>query len=515
MPRRGRTLAALVAAAFVGFWFAWPLATILRRGLAWEAFGDALGDGGLRHVAWFTLWQAAASTALTLVAGTLPAYVVARYRFPARRALLALVTLPFVLPSVVIGTAFLVLLPASWHRSVPAILLAHVTFNLAVVVRTVSGLWGRIDRGAEEAARTLGASRRQVARHVTWPLLRPAFFAAGSIVFLFTFTSYGVITILGGPRHPTLEVELYRQAVLLGNLPAACVIATVQLVAVGALLAWSSRAQARGAPAVRLRETTARPPHGREKLVVGAVGTLTALAVTVPLAVLAVRSVRPAGRWTLAGWRALGGEGWQTVATSVRFAVAAAIIATTVGAAAAFAVAGGGRLGRILDAGLMLPLGTSAVTLGFGLLITFDHDPVDLRASVVIIPLAQALVGIPFVTRSMLPVLRAVDPRLREAAATLGAPPWRAWWEVDARLALRPLLGGAGFAFAVSLGEFGATSFLSRRGRVTLPIAITKALARPGELNTARAMALATILLALSALVVFAVDRLRPEHSEW
>lgn len=515
MPHRLRLIAAGLAAGFVGMFFGWPLVTILARGLDRGVLADTLGNEGLRSVAWFTLWQAAASTALTLVVGLAPAYVIARFRFRGRRALLAAVTVPFVLPTVVVGAAFLALLPERWHQTVGAILVAHVFFNVAVVVRTVGGMWGQLDRGLEEAARTLGATPWQVARHVTFPILRPAVVAAASIVFLFTFSSYGVVVVLGGPRHATVEVELYRRAVLLGDIPVAAALSLLQLLALGALLAWWGRAQARSARALPVRAATGRPPQGRERVTVAVVAAVTVLAVGAPLARLVERSVRGRDGWTLAGWRAVGSDGWNALATSARFAVAAALIAVVVGGAAAFAVAGGGRLGRLLDTGLMLPLGTSAVTLGFGLLITFDTPPVDLRGSVVMIPLAHALVGTPFVVRSLLPVLRSIDPRLREAAASLGAPPWRAWFEVDVRLALRPLLAGAGFAVAVSLGEFGATSFLTRRGQRTLPTEIATALSRPGELSVLRAGALATVLLVASAGLVLAVDRLRPERGVW
>ena len=128
----------------------------------------------------------------------------------------------------------------------------------------------------------------------------------------------------------------------------------------------------------------------------------------------------------------------------------------------------------------MLPLGTSAVTIGFGFLITFDEAPLDLRGSWMLIPLAHALVATPFVVRAVLPVLRAIDPRLREAASTLGAAPGRVWWEVDRPLLARAALVGAAFAFAVSVGEFGATAFLARTGDPTLPIAIVRLLGRPG-----------------------------------
>jgi thiamine transport system permease protein len=157
----------------------------------------------------------------------------------------------------------------------------------------------------------------------------------------------------------------------------------------------------------------------------------------------------------------------------------------------------------------MLPLGTSAVTIGFGLLITMDRPPLDLRASPIIVPIAHALVATPFVVRALLPVLRAIDPRQREAAALLGAPPARTWAEVDLPVLARGAIVGAGFAFAVSIGEFGATSFLARSGTPTLPVAVVSLLARPGAINAGQAYALSVILMVVTALVVLAVDRFR------
>lgn len=171
------------------------------------------------------------------------------------------------------------------------------------------------------------------------------------------------------------------------------------------------------------------------------------------------------------------------------------------------------RLVRGFDALLMLPLGVSAVTVGFGFLITLDRPPLDLRASWWLVPLAQALVGVPFVVRTMLPVLRAVDGRLREAAAVLGASPWRVWREVDLPLVRRALLIAAGFAFAVSLGEFGATVFIARPDQPTLPVAVARLLGRAGELNYGQAMALSTILMVVCAGALLLLERARTDHS--
>ena len=299
------TIVAALAAApllFLAVFFVWPVAAIIGRGLSVSGVRDVLTDPGLRQVAWFTLWQAVVSTVLTLVLGLLPAYVLARYRFPGRAVVLALVTVPFVLPTVVVGTAFLALLPSSMDQSVAAILIAHVYFNLAVVIRTVGTLWAQLDPRLEDAARTLGGSPFRVLRTVTLPLLRPALLAAASIVFLFTFTSYGVIRVLGGPRHSTLEVEIWRITTQSLDLRTAAALALTQLLAVAALLLWWARLQSHQAVALRLRPrgTSARPrTTGQRVLVWSTVSALVAI-VVVPLLGLVLGSFSAGGGRSLA-----------------------------------------------------------------------------------------------------------------------------------------------------------------------------------------------------------------------
>jgi thiamine transport system permease protein len=113
----------------------------------------------------------------------------------------------------------------------------------------------------------------------------------------------------------------------------------------------------------------------------------------------------------------------------------------------------------------------------------------------------------------MLPVLRAVDPRMRQAAAVLGASPLRAWREVDLPLVRRALLIAAGFAFAVSLGEFGATVFIARPDRPTLPVAVARLLGRAGDLNYGQAMALSVILMAVCTAALLLLEHARTDHT--
>jgi thiamine transport system permease protein len=332
------------------------------------------------------------------------------------------------------------------------------------------------------------------------------------MVFLFTFTSFGVIQILGGPTYATLEVEIYRQTAEIFDLPTAAVLTLLQLAAVLAILgvhAWTVR---RRESALRLVDPagTAHRPRGRgERALLAAVLAVVVLLILLPLGVLAARSLDAPGGYGFAFYRALGTNGadgtflvppLQTVWNSLRYAAVATVIALLIGGLAAAALTRrAGRLLRGFDALLMLPLGTSAVTVGFGFLITLDKPPLDLRDSWLLVPLAQALVGVPFVVRVMLPVLRAVDQRLREAAAVLGASPVRVWREVELPFVGRALGIGAGFAFAVSLGEFGATVFIARPDSPTLPVAVARLLGRPGEMNYGQAMALSTILMAVCA----------------
>ena len=535
----------VVPVVFLGWFFVWPVTSIVGLGLAPDGevelgvLARALTDQSVRSVAWFTLWQAVVSTVLTLLVAIPGAYALSRQEFPGRRALQAAVTVPFVLPTVVVGSAFLALLgPRSpvnaalvavlgdaaptldLRRTVTAILLAHVFFNYAVVVRTVGGLWSMLDPRLEDAARVLGASRWRTFREVSLPLLSPAIAASAAIVFLFTFTSFGVVLILGGPGRATIEVEIHRATTQLLDLPLASTLALLQLVAVLSALAvyghLTRRAQQQRLVAAA---STRRPPRSRaERWFLGTNLAVIVVLVLSPLAVLVERSFVTATGYGLDNWRrllvddpssVLAVPAGEAVRNSLLFGTSATLVALVVGGlAATAATVGRGWITGAVDRALMVPLGTSAVTVGFGFLIALDR-PLDLRGSPLLVPLAQALIATPFVVRTLLPVLRSIDQRLRDAAAVLGASPFRVWREVDLPIIGRALLVAAGFSFAIAVGEFGATVFVARANLPTMPVAIFRLLGRPGVANFGQAMAMSTLLAAITAAALLAIDRLR------
>jgi len=536
-------LAALLPLAFLAIFFVWPVAALVARGFVADGrptlagFAEVFSAPRTWRVIRQTLAQAAAGTAASVLLGVPGAYVLYKTRFPGRGLARALVTIPFVLPTVVVGVAFKTLLreggALGWlglDETFGAIVLALVFFNYSVIVRTVGGLWSRLDPRLGEAARTLGASPLRVLATVTLPALAPAIASGAAIVFLFCAGAYGVVMVLGGVSFGTIETEIWYQTTQLLDLRAAAALAIVQLVIVTLALGVANALQVRSARAQRLRsdETAERPWRPRRD---GAATLLTLVVVAVllvaPLANLVVRSLRVGDGWGLDHYAHLSStEGtplaatvWQAAGNSAATALQATALAVTLGVLVSFVVSrrprrpAARRALAALDSAFMLPLGVSAVTVGFGFLITLNRPPLDLRSSMVLIPIAQAIVALPLVVRSLLPVLRAIDPRQREAAATLGAGPGRVLATVDLPYALRGLGLATGFALATSLGEFGATSFLARPDQPTLPVTIYRLIGRPGADNYGMAMAASVVLALLTGAVMAVAERLRPREA--
>jgi thiamine transport system permease protein len=548
---------------FVLFYF-YPLGTIFRVSffpdgeLQLGALRDIIFTPHYWHVLWFTIWQAFLSTFLVLLLALPGAYVFARYQFAGKETIRTISTLPFVLPTVVVANAFLALIgtrgilnsllmglfnlespPINLQYTIWAILLAHIFFNYSVALRIISTAWQNMGTELGEAAQMLGASPRRVFWKITLPLLRPSIMAAGVLVFIFCFTSFGVVLILGGPRYATLEVEIYRQAVNLFNLPVAAALSIFQILFTFAFMWLYTTHQAQTSRPLDLKSTqTLEKPvrTPRDRLIVYGNLLLMLLLLGLPLAALVLRSLQGVDGWTLRFYQELfvNRQGSlffvppaEAIFNSTAFALATVLLATSLGLISAWFLAGkrmlaapanseNGLIARLqtaarplLDPMFMLPLATSAVTLGFGFVLALNKPPLNLRRSLLLVPIAHTLVAMPFVIRSVLPAMRRINPRLREAAALLGADPQNVLLQVDWPLIRRALLVGAVFAFTISMGEFGATVFIARPQTPTMPVAIFRFLSQPGPLNYGQAMAMSCLLMLVCAAGLVVIERFR------
>lgn len=536
----------LLPLAFLALFYLYPLGAIMQRGLSSGGAAGAdlrqlLTAATTRRALWFSTWQAAVSTLGTLAVGLPAAYVFARYRFPGKRLLRTITLVPFVLPTLVVAAAWQALLgprgflnqllpalalpPLRAGGSAGAIIAAHVFFNTALVVRLVGDSWAQLHPRVIETAAVLGAGPMRRWRAVTMPLLSRPIFAAALLVFLFDFTSFGVVLLLGAGRYATLEVEIYLQTVTLFDLRAAAVLSLLQLLLTALVTAAYSNAAARYGATPRLGRAAAyeRPPAAaRERwLVAVTVGALLVWLV-VPLAALALRALFSLedGRLTLALFTRLGSRPrgaalavppLLALRNSLLFAVLTALLSLAVGLPAALAAVGVRRawLRRLVDIAVMLPLGTSPVTIGFGFILALGLPGFDLRASPVLLPVAHTLVALPLVFRALTGGLQAVPARLREAAAVLGAAPAQRFIYVELPVLGRAAASAALFAAAISLGEFGASALIARPELPTITTAIFRSLSRPGASNYGQGMALATILMITTAAAVAAIERLR------
>ncbi|WP_062528601.1 ABC transporter permease [Demequina rhizosphaerae] len=525
---------AAVPLTFLGLFFLWPAGTVIVRGLLGE---DGLGGGDLAGALEVlarsrtldaistTVGLAVAGTAGSLLLGLPAAWALSRFSWRGARTMRALVTVPFVLPTIVVAAAFSALFSRSGllgglglDQSVTAIVLALVFFNISVVVRIVGGAWESLSPRMADAARTLGASPARAFLTVTLPALRPAIASAAAVVLLFCSTSFALVLILGGSRVRTVETEIYLQVNQFLDLRAAAVLALVQVVFVAIALWVSARARAPRPPAA---VEPARAPRRRDRWGSAAALAPTALLLTLPGLALVERSLRTSDGYGLDHYAALLGEPparstlsaplWHAAVTSLVTATVATAMAAVVGIVTAQLVARRSRRASALESLVMLPLGVSAVVVGLGVLLTLNRSVlgVDLRGSWWLVPIAQAVVALPLMVRALVPAARAIDPRLRAAAATLGASPWRVLLRVDAPMLRSATAASIAFAFAISMGEFGATAFVARPDRPTLPTAIARLLSRPGIENVGMAFAASVLLAAITAAIMLASERLR------
>ncbi|SLM27345.1 ThiP Thiamine transport system permease protein [Desulfamplus magnetovallimortis] len=533
-PRRPAILAGFIPLTFLVLFYFYPLTGIFIRSFFDQGNFSAttllkiLNSSRMAGIFWFTLWQATISTILTLVIALPCAWVTGNFDFKGRKAVMAISTLPFVLPTIVVAAAFQALMGSKgvlgfFHMdgSLGMILLAHMFFNFSVVLRITSGFWSSMGRTLPMAASMLGANPLKIFIKVTLPMLAPAVFASSILVFIFCFASFGVIMVLGGPSFTTLEVEIYRQAAHLFNLPVASALSLFQILFTFFMMWIYTSLQKKNTTFSPESEkfSLKKPESTFEKCSVFCVVLFVIFFFMIPIMALLIKSIWYKGSISFLYYSELflntSGSIFyisplNAIVNSLLFACSALVMAIIIGVCAVYTIrTSGEKIANILDPLFMLPLSTSAVTLGFGIIITLDKPPLNFRTSPMLIPIIHTLVAFPFVVRSLLPVLRSIPASIKESAALLGASPLSVWMHIELPVIARALSVGAVFAFTVSLGEFGATIFAARPEYTTIPVTIYKFLGHPGSLNQGQAMAASSLLMLVTAAGFIFIERFR------
>ena len=539
MRLRATQLILVVPLAFLLVFFYVPLVSIIKTGLWNNGFtlkylSSVLQNDYHRRVILFTVEQAIASTLLTLAFGLPGAYIFAKYDFPGKRTIKAVLTVPFVMPSVMVALGYILLFGReglitglighdlgilySWK----GILLAHAFYNFPIVIRMVSSLWQRINPHYEEAAMALGARGWRLFWRVTLPMISPAIFASAMLTFVFCFLSFSIPLIIGGYQYATIEVDIFTSIMTLLDFNTGSALAIIQITLSMVFMYLYLRSL--DAYARREEQRVFRKPvlfTRRDWLSIkGLAIALYSLAVFVfivsPLLAVLYDSLRFNGQWSLEWYRRIfsteynpmfGATTLDSIRNSLTFGFATVLLSVLVALPIAYALHRWKFTGkRLFDVLAMLPLASSPITLGLGYIRVFHATP--LYYTIWIIVAAHTIIAYPFVLRAVSTSLKKIRPNLFEAALSLGAKEWKAFLKVELPLALGGVIVGAIFAFAMSIAELGATYMLAKPEYTTMTVAIYKFL---GTRQFGSASALSVLLMAVSTAGFLLIERVGEE----
>ena len=489
----------------------------------------------------FTLFQALLSTIFTVLLGLPGAWLLATKNFPGKNLLKAVSAVPFVLPSILVVLGFVIFFGNNGFLnktlmnltdkeeplirilySMKAIILAHGFYNFPIVLKLVSNLWEKLDRSHENAAMSLGANKIRLFFTITLPQILPAILASAALVFVFCFTSFAVILVLGGgPAYTTIEVEIYRQARISLNMDAASALSIVGILITLVFVYINVHFQSSLTyhDQIRTQKSLLSVKQKLRKKFNPGIGIyvlVIVLLVAAPVVSVIIKSFLHSspGKSTIISLDAYrdilnpspGNYGItliRAIANSISYAGFTVILSIFIGTLVSFILRGKKKYTKILDTLFMLPISVSSVILGLGYLKVMKYISEPMKYSSILIILAHTVIAYPFVTRAVKPVLDKIKPEIIYAGLSLGETPLRVFLTIELPLIKSAVFAGGAFAFAISIGEMNATMLLSSENSLTIPIMMYRLI---GSYNFIAACALGTVLILFTSLSFILMD---------
>lgn len=526
-----------------------PILSVISEGiisgsgtLSFQELADVFRDDRSGKILVFTLKQALISTAATLLIALPGAYLVTRYSFPGRSALLSLTTVPFILPPLVLAIGFFTLFGTSGHindfiadmetwtgaelpsldilYSLEGIVLAHVFLNFPVALRIIQSRYENLDPDLERASRSLGAGPSATFIRITLPQLKYSLIAAASLVFTFCFLSFGVILVVGGGANQTLETEIYRQ--FSGNLDfsragALLLVETIVVTLTTGLYVWASGRSGDdsgfgSSGQGRIRKMGRKPIFIAFSLLYA---ILVAIVIIGPLISVIWESLTSDGSLSLHWFdqvisrevdASMGISPLDAVLNSLVFAFLCSLISVPVSIGVGYLLhRKGGPVKLPLDTMMLMPLGISAVGLGYGMIKVYSGTSTDPTGTWYVIVILHVLLSYPFGARAIHAGLSTIPDQLRKASRSLGAGPVKTFFSVDLPLLAPSIVVAALFSFAISIGEFGATLMVSASSTyMTMPVALYRFLGSGKQYGAATAYA--AVMIAITFLCFFMIE---------
>ena len=473
------------------------------------------------------LAQALLSTVFSLVIGLPAAFFLYQFDFLGRKIIIILCTIPFILPVIVVALAFreafALFANFNFNESLLIIVLAHAYYNMSVVIRIVGPYWRKINKDLEDASELLGASLVDRFKYIIAPMLAPVVFSSAILVFLFSFTSFGIIIIFGNTDFETVELLIYRFSTGLYNLQLAIWFSLFQIIFCTALFFLFTRFNQTSDLAFlninRANKKLIDCKKINQFFIFTFLGMLIMFAI-IPIAILIISSISDPldNGYTMQNFvRIFEDSGnlsyispFQSIISSITLATAASVIVMCLGFyTASYFDTQVSKIKKVADFIFLLPLVVPVITLSFGLTITFNQSFFDLRHTFLIILIMHIILGLPFAYYLSSLALNSIAKEIKEAANILGCAKNNFWHRIYIPLTKNYILAGIIFSYGISLGEFGSVAMLRGSQFYTMPVAIYQYLSKPGNYFLGNAYALSVILVIVAFVIFFIIDRFR------